>query len=169
MHPFDRLFYDEASGGYTVGRWLADLRERFGGVDAALLWPTYPMLGIDDRNAYDMIRSLPGGIDALRGVVRARAARVGRATPTPTPAPTLPLPLALALALALRPNQVRELHEEGVRVLWPLMPWDTVTLALALAPAPVLAPGLALALALAPALALALALALTLALTLALA
>ena len=101
MHPFDRLFYDEASGGYTVGRWLADLRERFGGVDAALLWPTYPMLGIDDRNAYDMIRSLPGGIDALRGVVRARAARVGRATPTPTPAPTLPLPLALALALAL--------------------------------------------------------------------
>ena len=24
-------------------RWLADLRERFGGVDAALLWPTYPM------------------------------------------------------------------------------------------------------------------------------
>ena len=90
MHPFDRLFYDEASGSYTVRRWLDDLRERFGGVDAALLWPTYPMLGIDDRNAYDMIRSLPGGIDALRGVVR-------------------------------------ELHEEGVRVLWPLMPWDTAT------------------------------------------
>ena len=59
-------------------------------MDAALLWPTYPMLGIDDRNAYDMIRSLPGGIDALRGVVR-------------------------------------ELHDEGVRVLWPLMPWDTAT------------------------------------------
>ena len=26
------------------------------------------------------------------------------------------------------PNpKVRELHEEGVRVLWPLMPWDTAT------------------------------------------
>ena len=22
MHPFDRLFYDEASGSYTVRRWL---------------------------------------------------------------------------------------------------------------------------------------------------
>ena len=70
MHPFDRLFFDTGSGKYTVRRWLDDLRERFGGVDAALLWPTYPMLGIDDRNAYDMIRSLPGGLEAVRGVVR---------------------------------------------------------------------------------------------------
>ena len=69
-------------------------------MDAALLWPTYPMLGIDDRNAYDMIRSLPGGIDALRAVV---------VTLTPTPTLTLtltltlplPLPLSLTLALAL--------------------------------------------------------------------
>ena len=69
-------------------------------MDAALLWPTYPMLGIDDRNAYDMIRSLPGGIDALRAVVLTL-------TPTPTLTLTLtltlplPLPLSLTLALAL--------------------------------------------------------------------
>ena len=27
MHPFDRYFYDPASGQYTVRRWLDDLRE----------------------------------------------------------------------------------------------------------------------------------------------
>ena len=61
-------------------------------MDAALLWPTYPMLGIDDRNAYDMIRSLPGGIDALRAVVL---------TLTPTPTLTLTLNLTLTLTLTL--------------------------------------------------------------------
>ena len=68
MHPFDKYFYSKEDG-YTVTRWLEDLRARFGGVDAALIWPTYPNLGVDDRNAYDMIRSLPGGIDRLRHLV----------------------------------------------------------------------------------------------------
>ena len=70
MHPFDRFFYDPETGQYTVERWLADLRARYGGIDAALIWPTYTNLGVDDRNAYDMIRSLPGGVDGLREVVR---------------------------------------------------------------------------------------------------
>ena len=65
-------------------------------MDAALLWPTYPMLGIDDRNAYDMIRSLPGGIDALRAVVFTLTP-----TPTLTLIPTLTLTLSLTLTLAL--------------------------------------------------------------------
>ena len=69
MHPWDRLFYDPEARQYTVGRWLADLKVRFGGIDGALVWPTYPMLGFDDRNQYDMIEALPGGFDGLRKVV----------------------------------------------------------------------------------------------------
>lgn len=70
MHPYDLYFFSHTAGEYTVQHWLDDLRRRFGGIDAALIWPTYPQLGIDDRNAYEMIRSLPGGLDGVRSIVR---------------------------------------------------------------------------------------------------
>ncbi len=74
MHPYDRYFYEvdtvEGTGRYTVSRWLDDLRERYGGIDAALIWPTYTNLGIDDRNSYDLVSLMPGGIEGVRAVVR---------------------------------------------------------------------------------------------------
>ena len=39
MHPYDRYFYDPEKG-YTVDRFLDDLKKRYGGVDAILMWPT---------------------------------------------------------------------------------------------------------------------------------
>lgn len=68
MHPFDRTFY-EPTIGFTARRWLTDVRARYGGVDAILLWPTYPNIGIDARNQFDMVRSMPGGVSALRAVI----------------------------------------------------------------------------------------------------
>ena len=70
MHPYDRFFYDEITGNFTVGRFLSDLKARYGGVDALLLWPTYTNIGIDDRNQFDFFRAVPGGLDGLRTVVR---------------------------------------------------------------------------------------------------
>ena len=75
MHPFDRYFFNSSLGngtdgkGYTVDRFLADLNTRYGGIDKLLLWGTYPNIGIDDRNQFDMTRALPGGVDGLRKVV----------------------------------------------------------------------------------------------------
>ena len=56
MHPFDRYFYDRGSGSrssttttngrsttarnYTVDRYLNDATARYGGLDAALVWPS---------------------------------------------------------------------------------------------------------------------------------
>mmetsp|Transcript_36015 Transcript_36015/g.113108 ORF Transcript_36015/g.113108 Transcript_36015/m.113108 type:complete len:229 (-) Transcript_36015:29-715(-) len=68
MHPYDRSFYDPASGEYTVGRYLADVRARYGGIDSLLLWPTYTNIGIDDRNQFDYFRTMPGGLEGLRRV-----------------------------------------------------------------------------------------------------
>ena len=51
---------------YTVDRYLDDLGSRYGGIDAVLIWPTYPNLGIDDRNQLDMIRSMPGGVEGVK-------------------------------------------------------------------------------------------------------
>ena len=48
VHPFDRFFFDPESGNYTVQRYLADVKHRYGGIDAMLMWPAYPNIGIDD-------------------------------------------------------------------------------------------------------------------------
>jgi iron(II)-dependent oxidoreductase len=86
----DRFFYDPIAGRYTVERFLADLNERYGGIDSVLLWPVYPNIGIDSRNQHDLLHDLPGGLDGLR-------------------------------------QMIREFHHHRVRVLFPVMPWDTGT------------------------------------------
>lgn len=65
----DRYLYDPATGKYTVDRYVEDLEKRYGGVDAVLIWPTYPNMGIDNRNQHDMIRSMPGGIAGVKQMV----------------------------------------------------------------------------------------------------
>ena len=65
----DRDFYDPVAHKYTVGRYLDDLEKRYGGIDAVLIWPTYPNMGVDDRNQHDMIRSMPGGVAGVRQMV----------------------------------------------------------------------------------------------------
>lgn len=69
------MFFDPSLGngtdgaGYTIDKWLGDLNDRYGGIDKALVWPTYTQIGIDDRNQWDMIRTLPGGVEGLKVVV----------------------------------------------------------------------------------------------------
>ena len=65
----DRFFYDPATGKYTVNRYLDDLQKRYGGIDAVLIWPTYPNMGIDNRNQHDMIRCMPGGVSGVRQMI----------------------------------------------------------------------------------------------------
>jgi gamma-glutamyl hercynylcysteine S-oxide synthase len=69
MMVHDRYFYDPVEHRYTVDRYLNDLAARYGGIDAVLLWPTYPNMGIDDRNQLDMVRSMPGGVEGLRKMI----------------------------------------------------------------------------------------------------
>ncbi|MDR3792164.1 MAG: SUMF1/EgtB/PvdO family nonheme iron enzyme, partial [Terracidiphilus sp.] len=65
----DRFFYDPVAGRYTVDRYLDDLEKRYGGIDAVLVWATYPNMGIDDRNQLQMVESMPGGVDGVRQMV----------------------------------------------------------------------------------------------------
>jgi len=66
----DRYFYDPAMGKYTVDRYLDDLEKRYGGIDSVLVWHTYPNIGVDNRNQYDLLRDMPGGIEGVRRMVR---------------------------------------------------------------------------------------------------
>ena len=65
----DRYFYDPVDRRYTVDRFLADLDQRYGGIDSVLLWPVYPNIGIDNRNQFDLLRDMPGGLPALKQMV----------------------------------------------------------------------------------------------------
>jgi formylglycine-generating enzyme required for sulfatase activity len=69
MMVHDRYFYDPVAGRYTVGRYLGDLEKRYGGIDAVLVWATYPNMGIDDRNQLEMVESMPGGVEGVRQMV----------------------------------------------------------------------------------------------------
>lgn len=69
MMAHDRYFYDALSGKYTVDRFLDDLDKQYGGIDAVLIWPTYPNIGIDNRNQLDLVHDMPGGIDAIKKMI----------------------------------------------------------------------------------------------------
>jgi formylglycine-generating enzyme required for sulfatase activity len=66
---WDRSLYDPDKGEYTVGRFLSETENRIGPIDAVLIWHVYPNLGVDDRNQFDLLRDLPGGIEGLRRMV----------------------------------------------------------------------------------------------------
>jgi formylglycine-generating enzyme required for sulfatase activity len=51
----DRYFYDPVTRRYTVDRYLDDLEKRYG--------------GIDNRNQYDLLHDLPGGVEGLKQVI----------------------------------------------------------------------------------------------------
>jgi hypothetical protein len=69
MMVHDRYFYDPVAGRYTVDRYVDDVEKRYGGIDAVLIWATYPNMGIDDRNQLEMVASMPGGIEGVREMV----------------------------------------------------------------------------------------------------
>lgn len=86
----ERYFYDVTTGTYTVDRYLDDLDKRYGGIDAVLVWPVYPNIGIDNRNQHDLLHDMPGGLAGVKQVVS-------------------------------------DFHRRGVKVFFPVMPWDTGT------------------------------------------
>ena len=67
---WDREFFDRFTGKYTFTDVLKKGNELFGKVDVYGVWPTWPRLGLDERNQWDLYRDLPGGTGQLRNFVR---------------------------------------------------------------------------------------------------
>jgi sulfatase-modifying factor enzyme 1 len=62
---WDEHLYDFARESFTVPEFLerdADL----GGYDAVILWHTYPLIGIDERDQFDFYKEVPGLSVAIR-------------------------------------------------------------------------------------------------------
>jgi iron(II)-dependent oxidoreductase len=67
---WDREFYDRQTGKYTYSDELKKWNEQFKNIDVFGIWPTWPRLGLDQRNQWDMYRDLPGGTEQLRATAR---------------------------------------------------------------------------------------------------
>lgn len=63
---WDREFYDWERGAYTHGEFMDWGSRMFGGIDVFGLWPTWPRLGLDSRNQWDLFAGLPGGPGRIR-------------------------------------------------------------------------------------------------------
>jgi len=68
MMAWDRRFFDNQDGSYHVKSFLEKMKTLMGGYDVYGLWPTWPALGMDQRNQWDMFRDLPGGYQKLREI-----------------------------------------------------------------------------------------------------
>jgi formylglycine-generating enzyme required for sulfatase activity len=66
MMTWDRRFYDYADGKSYLNEFLEKGKRLYGGTDVLGIWPTWPALGMDERNQWDMFRDLPGGFAGLR-------------------------------------------------------------------------------------------------------
>jgi iron(II)-dependent oxidoreductase len=66
MMGWDKSYYDATLGRFTLPDFVRRGKLLYGGDDVVCLWPTWPTLGLDQRNQFDMYRDLPGGLPALR-------------------------------------------------------------------------------------------------------
>lgn len=65
---WDRQFFDRFTGEEGFGDYLSEYNSLFGHVDVYGIWPTWPRLGLDERNQWDLYRDLPGGTASLRRI-----------------------------------------------------------------------------------------------------
>ncbi len=70
MMAWDHFYYDRDAMEVNLQPFIERGRKWYGGDDAIGLWPTWPTLGLDQRNQWDYFRDLPGGIDGLSRQVK---------------------------------------------------------------------------------------------------
>lgn len=67
---WDRDFYDRLNRKYTYAEFLRKGMKYFDSIDVFGIWPTWPRLGLDKRNQWDLYRDLPGGLTHLNNLAR---------------------------------------------------------------------------------------------------
>lgn len=73
---YDKYLYNRTTHAWTVDALLDDFDTRYGGVTGVLLWASFPDVGIDERNQFQLMgEDLPGGLAGLRTAIAAFHAR----------------------------------------------------------------------------------------------
>ena len=63
---WDHNFYDPLIGEYNFTGFLEEGKKYMGGYDIFGIWPSWPRLGVDMRNQWDLYAGLPGGLEKLK-------------------------------------------------------------------------------------------------------
>jgi len=63
---WDNIYYDYANGKFNIESFLKNGQKLYGGDDFVGIWPTWPSLGLDQRNQWDLFRDLPGGMPQIK-------------------------------------------------------------------------------------------------------
>lgn len=66
LQAWDKFYYDGKSKQFKWKEFLERGKKLYGGDDVIGIWPTWPSLGLDQRNQFDLFRDLPGGTVGLR-------------------------------------------------------------------------------------------------------
>ena len=63
---WDKWFYTPKEGYEAYKNFLKNGKKLYGGNDVVGIWPTWPTLGLDQRNQWDLFKDLPGGLPKLK-------------------------------------------------------------------------------------------------------
>ena len=68
MMSWDQYFYDPIKKQYAIKNFVSRGQKLYGGDDVIAIWPTWPTLGLDQRNQFDLFKDLPGGLPAIQKI-----------------------------------------------------------------------------------------------------
>ncbi len=68
LYAWDHQYLDSHTQESTLEAFIQRGLKWYGGDDFIGIWPTWPSLGLDQRNQWDLFRDMPGGLDELRRV-----------------------------------------------------------------------------------------------------
>lgn len=62
MMAWNKDYYDNADSSYHFASFLEKMKTLYGGDDVFAIWPTWPVLGLDQRTQWKLMEALPGGL-----------------------------------------------------------------------------------------------------------
>ena len=68
LYGWDHQFYESEKLEFRLKEFIERGKKWYGGDDFIGIWPTWPSLGLDQRNQWDLFRDLPGGLERLSDI-----------------------------------------------------------------------------------------------------
>ena len=68
MMAWDKNLFNRTANNYSINNFITRGNQLYGGDDIIGIWPTWPTLGLDQRNQFDLYKDLPGSFNAIQKI-----------------------------------------------------------------------------------------------------